>query len=133
MHQVDGEVDPVISGVLSGWTNWCQGSKDPFYRIDQAPAVRRNQHAAVVASLLIEGTDGMFGAFATDGRDGQTEAAGAIVDGGSADRMRANGIDPIVALERFDSHTALEASGDLLVTGPTGTNVADLWIAGSAD
>ncbi len=91
----------------------------------------RNQHAAVVASILIEGTDRIFGAFATDGRDGPTDAAGAIVDGGSTERMRARGVDPIVALQRFDSHTALEASGDLLVTGPTGTNVADLWIAGS--
>lgn len=91
----------------------------------------RNQHAAVAASVLIEGTDRIFGAFATDGRDGQTEAAGAIVDGGSAARMRANGIDPTTALERFASNAALEASGDLLVTGPTGTNVADVWIAGS--
>jgi len=33
--EVDGVVEPVVSGVLSGWTNWCQGSKDPFYRIDQ--------------------------------------------------------------------------------------------------
>lgn len=36
--EVDGEVEPVISGVLSGWTNWCQGSKDPYYRIDQKSA-----------------------------------------------------------------------------------------------
>lgn len=36
--EVDGAVEPVVSGVLSGWTNWCQGSKDPFYRVDQQTA-----------------------------------------------------------------------------------------------
>jgi hypothetical protein len=37
--QRNGIVEPVVSGVLSGATNWCQGSKDPYYRIDQ-PAAR---------------------------------------------------------------------------------------------
>ncbi|HSS63356.1 MAG TPA: hypothetical protein VLS27_02920, partial [Gammaproteobacteria bacterium] len=36
--ELGGAVEPVISGVLSGWTNWCQGSKDPYYRIDQDSA-----------------------------------------------------------------------------------------------
>ncbi|MDH3315739.1 MAG: trypsin-like serine protease [Gammaproteobacteria bacterium] len=36
--EIGGQVEPVISGVLSGWTNWCQGSKDPYYRIDQQSA-----------------------------------------------------------------------------------------------
>jgi glycerate 2-kinase len=90
----------------------------------------RNQHAALVAGLLVEGTDVVFGAFGTDGVDGGSSAAGAIVDGCSVGRMRAAGVDPLRALEDFDSSAALAASGDLVITGPTGTNVADLWVVG---
>ncbi len=64
----------------------------------------------------------------TDGRDGPTDAAGGIVDSGSLMRMRDADVEPSVWLEENDSHGALEASGDLLVTGPTGTNVADLMV-----
>lgn len=64
----------------------------------------------------------------TDGRDGPTEAAGGLVDETSAARMRAEGIDPEALLANNDSNTALAASGDLLMTGATGTNVADVQI-----
>ncbi|KAA9009363.1 glycerate kinase type-2 family protein [Histidinibacterium aquaticum] len=64
----------------------------------------------------------------SDGIDGPTDAAGGIVDAGSLDRMRAAGVDPEEALARNDSYHALKASGDLLITGPTGTNVADLGL-----
>ena len=83
----------------------------------------RNTHAALLAASRLADTDFVFGAFATDGIDGNTRCAGAIVDGGSLDR----GGDPAPALQRYDSATYLERSGDLLVTGPTGTNVADIW------
>lgn len=64
----------------------------------------------------------------TDGRDGPTEAAGGMVDGQSAARMRAAGKDPVALLANNDSNAALAASGDLLVVGATGTNVADVQI-----
>jgi glycerate 2-kinase len=90
----------------------------------------RCQEAALAAALAIDGsTDILFGAFATDGVDGPTNAAGAVVDGGTVARIRAAGIDPEAALAANDSHRALDASGDLVTTGPTGTNVSDLWIA----
>jgi len=90
----------------------------------------RNTEAALAAALMLDGTDDVvFGAFATDGVDGSSGAAGAVVDGGTAGRIRAGGIDPARALEMNDSATALSASGDLVVTGPTGTNVADLWVS----
>lgn len=90
----------------------------------------RNTEAALATALVIEGRDDLvFGAFATDGVDGPTEAAGAIVDGGTTARIRAAELDPVLALDRNDSYSALEAAGDVVVTGPTGTNVADLWIA----
>ena len=64
----------------------------------------------------------------TDGRDGPTEAAGGLVDPGTLPAIRAGGIDPAEALARNDSGTALGAGGGLLVTGATGTNVADLQV-----
>lgn len=84
----------------------------------------RNTHAALLAATKIAGTDSVFGAFATDGIDGNTRCAGAIVDGDSLQR----GGDPASALNRSDSATYLEESDDLMVTGPTGTNVADIWV-----
>lgn len=90
----------------------------------------RNTEAALAAALELDGRDDVvFGAFATDGVDGSSGAAGAIVDGGTAERIRRGGLDPADALEANDSATALEMSGDLVVTGPTGTNVADLWVS----
>ena len=84
----------------------------------------RNTHAALLAARRISGTDQVFGALATDGVDGSSQAAGAIVDGGTLGR----GGDPSASLEEFDSATYLDRSGDLVITGPTGTNVADLWL-----
>lgn len=87
----------------------------------------RNQEFALSAALGIDGVPGVaLLSLGTDGRDGPTDAAGGLVDGGTAARIRAAGLDPEEALAQNDSYTALKAAGDLLVTGPTGTNVADL-------
>lgn len=64
----------------------------------------------------------------TDGRDGPTDAAGGIVDAGSTSWIRNCGHEPAALLENNDSYAALKLSGDLLMTGATGTNVADLQI-----
>ncbi|NVO58593.1 DUF4147 domain-containing protein [Rhodobacteraceae bacterium B1Z28] len=64
----------------------------------------------------------------TDGRDGPTSAAGAIVDAGTVGRIRNAGQDPVALLANNDSHSALTLSGDLLKTGATGTNVADIQV-----
>jgi glycerate-2-kinase len=89
----------------------------------------RNQHAALAAALALEGQSAVFAALASDGRDGLTEAAGAIVDGETCHRLRAGGLDPEEMLAECRSHDAMAASGDLVVTGPTGTNVADIWMS----
>ena len=90
----------------------------------------RNQHAALVAAgCLSKKQGGVFGGFATDGIDGASEAAGGLVDAGTVDRGRAAGLDRIGHLCRFDSSRYLQACGDLIVTGPTGANVGDLWLA----
>lgn len=86
----------------------------------------RNQEAALAAAIDLAGTRSVFVALGTDGVDGPTDAAGAMVDGGTVGR--AGGLDPLDYLARNDSHRFLEAAGALIRTGPTGTNVGDLWL-----
>jgi hydroxypyruvate reductase len=64
----------------------------------------------------------------TDGTDGVTDDAGALVDSETCARLSVSGIDVDDCMRRADSGTALGASGDLVHTGPTGTNVGDLVI-----
>ena len=86
----------------------------------------RNAEFLLAFAIAIEGNDGITALAAdTDGVDGSENNAGAVADGTTASRMRAAGIDPRVALANNDAYTAFNAIGDLLVTGPTGTNVND--------
>lgn len=64
----------------------------------------------------------------TDGSDGPTDAAGAVVDPTTLERARGKGLDARRALAESDSHSFFEALGDLVVTGPTGTNLMDLYL-----
>jgi hydroxypyruvate reductase len=89
----------------------------------------RSQHLAVAAAIHLEGTAAALLAAGTDGIDGPTDAAGGCVDGGTARRARAAGLEPAEALRATDSHRLLAATDDLVVTGPTGTNVADVVVA----
>lgn len=90
----------------------------------------RNQELAlhVATGAAKRGLDGdwVFLSGGTDGRDGPTDAAGGIVDADSLQRMIAAGADPAALLHNNDSYAALAASDDLLMTGATGTNVADI-------
>jgi glycerate 2-kinase len=92
----------------------------------------RNQHLALAAALELERRglhDASLLAAGTDGIDGASSDAGALVDAGTCQRGRDAGGDPGLSLERADSGTFLEAAGDLLHTGPTLTNVGDLVLA----
>ncbi|MEM9716931.1 MAG: DUF4147 domain-containing protein [Pseudomonadota bacterium] len=90
----------------------------------------RNQELALRVANLLDGVDRpwVFLSGGTDGRDGPTDAAGAIVDNGSLDRITSSSLDLQSELENNNSFAVLEASGDLLTTGGTGTNVADLHV-----
>jgi hydroxypyruvate reductase len=89
----------------------------------------RNQHCALAVARLIAGQgDLLLLAVGTDGTDGPTPDAGALVDGNTCARVACAGLDVDDCLRRADSATALEAAGDLVHTGPTGTNVGDLII-----
>ena len=64
----------------------------------------------------------------TDGTDGPTHAAGAFADGLSAARAREQRVDPRLRLDANDSHPVFAGLGDLIVTGPTNTNLLDLYL-----
>lgn len=86
----------------------------------------RNQELALAAALSLQGAPHVaFASIGTDGRDGPTLAAGALVDGAT---VRAP-LEAERALTHHDAHPFLESAGDLVITGATGTNVADLVIA----
>ena len=90
----------------------------------------RNQQIALTVATQITGRrDILAMAIGTDGDDGNTDDAGALVDGGTIDRGRDAGLDAFDCLRRADAGSFLEASGDLVTTGPTGTNLRDLVIA----
>jgi hydroxypyruvate reductase len=84
----------------------------------------RSTHAAVLAATRLDGEGATFAALATDGSDGNSGSAGAIVDGSTISR----GGDPSGHLAKSDSAGYLGTTGDLVVTGRTGTNVSDLWV-----
>jgi hydroxypyruvate reductase len=89
----------------------------------------RNQEFALVAARDIQKRKGMVVLSAgTDGTDGPTDAAGAFVDGTTDERARSQGLAPGAFLQNNDSYTLFDKTGDLLRTGPTGTNVMDLVI-----
>ena len=87
----------------------------------------RNQELALAAAEKIAGLDGVIlASLATDGNDGPTDAAGALVDGTTLARARTLGLDPGRSLADNDAYHFFEPLGDLLLTGPTNTNVNDL-------
>ena len=93
----------------------------------------RSQEFALVAAGDLEGVPGVaLLAAGTDGTDGPTNAAGAFADGNSWSRARERGVDPVVTLQTNDSWSLFRETGDLLITGPTGTNVMDLMVGLSA-
>lgn len=89
----------------------------------------RNQEFALAAALDIAGLQNVVILSAgTDGTDGPTDAAGAIADGTTLVRAQALGLNAAAFLANNDSYRFFEATGDLIKTGPTGTNVADIQL-----
>ena len=89
----------------------------------------RNQHLALAAAKVIAGHAGhFFMSVGTDGTDGPTMDAGALVDAETIERAKNHHFDALVTLKNADSGRFLRASGDVIRTGPTGTNVMDLML-----
>jgi len=102
---------------------------EPTVRVMRGGRGGRAQHLALAAALALGDLRAVVLAAGTDGVDGPTDAAGALVDAGLVARATAAGVDLRAALDRTDSHPALDALGALVRTGPTGTNVSDLVVA----
>lgn len=90
----------------------------------------RNQELVLAAALGIHGLSGVaIASVGTDGLDGTTDAAGAVADGTTVGRALKRGLDPEDFLENNDSYHFFKKLGDLIITGPTGTNVNDIIIS----
>jgi glycerate 2-kinase len=89
----------------------------------------RNQEFVLACGMEIAGWEGaaVFSA-GTDGTDGPTDAAGAFADWRMVERAHERGLDPSVALQENDAYPFFERLGDLIITGPTNTNVMDIRI-----
>ena len=89
----------------------------------------RNQELALAAAVKITGSgEVVVGSFATDGIEGGTDAAGALADGSTITRGLKFGMDPEEYLRSNDSYHYFSRLEDLVITGPTGTNVNDIMI-----
>lgn len=139
-HRLVGDVADAASLILAAGTATQPGQMPIGLLFGGETTVRlrgkgrggRNQELALrvaagaEAAGLAEGW--VFLSGGTDGRDGPTDAAGGLVDGGTIARIRAAKQDPATLLENNDSYAALAAADDLLITGATGTNVADVQV-----
>ena len=89
----------------------------------------RCQEFALAAALEVHGVRGLTVlAAGTDGTDGPTDAAGAVADGETVQRAGAVGVDPRQCLMENDSHRVFAGLGDLVVSGPTASNLLDLYV-----
>lgn len=89
----------------------------------------RCQEFALACALEMDGMEGVVAlAAGTDGTDGPTDAAGAVADGDTVRRARDHGLDPAERLRANDSHPLFRALGDLVITGPTNTNLLDVYL-----
>ncbi|OGD58199.1 hypothetical protein A3K78_01130 [Candidatus Bathyarchaeota archaeon RBG_13_52_12] len=86
----------------------------------------RNQEVALGGARLISGLPCLIASLATDGLDGPTDSAGAIIDGATFDKANQNNLSVEAILKENNAYLFFDRLGDLLITGPTGTNVNDL-------
>jgi glycerate-2-kinase len=114
----------------SGKAPWALvGGGETVVTVTGPGAGGRNQEFALSVALGVQGTRGIvFGSIATDGIDGPTDAAGAVADGDTVTRGRRKGLQARDYLTRNDSYAFFGKLGDLIMTGPTGTNVNDIFV-----
>lgn len=103
---------------------------EPTVKVEGKGQGGRAQEFALAAALSLQGVSGVWVAgVGTDGRDGPTDVAGAVVDGRTVRRGRRKARNGIDYLRRHDSYTFFKNVGGHIVTGLTGTNVNDLYLA----
>ena len=102
---------------------------EPTVKVTGSGLGGRNQHLALYCALQLQGTKGITLLCAgTDGSDGPTDAAGAVVDGETAAKARAAGIDLQQYLNNADSYHFFKQAGGHIITGSTKTNVMDMMV-----
>jgi glycerate 2-kinase len=135
---LDGAVDMAAAGLMAALAAGPPGlhawSGETTMTLPAAPgAGGRNSHLALALSVALANVPSLEGTVvlcaATDGSDGSGGAAGGWADAAVIARGARLGLDARDALRRADSGTFLAATGDALVTGPTGTNVMDVVLA----
>jgi hydroxypyruvate reductase len=97
-------------------------------KVTNGGAGGRNQQFALYCAQKIVGKNITVLSAGTDGIDGNSPAAGAVVDGTTVEKARTAGFDPAAALKSFNAYPLFDALGDAIMTGPTGNNVRDLRI-----
>ena len=97
-------------------------------RVSNAGTGGRNQQFALACAQKIAGKNITILSAGTDGIDGNSPAAGAIVDGTTLDRASSRGMEPAASLITFNAYPLFDALGDAIMTGPTGNNLRDLRI-----
>ncbi len=97
-------------------------------KVENGGAGGRNQQFALACATKISGEKITVLSAGTDGIDGNSPAAGAIVDGSTIERAQARGLDPAAHLAGFNAYPFFEALGDAIITGPTGNNLRDLRV-----
>jgi len=97
-------------------------------KVTNGGAGGRNQQFALTCAQKIAGENLTVLSAGTDGIDGNSPAAGAVVDGSTVERAKAAGFDPAHALAHFDAYPLFDKLGDAIMTGPTGNNLRDLRI-----
>ena len=128
-----GEAREVGKKLAELAASWGQGARAFVVGGETTVTVRgagkggRNQEVALAAAQVLAGQPGIaIATLATDGVDGPTDAAGAVVTGDTFARAHALGLDSQAYLDANNAYPFFAALGDLIITGPTGTNVNDL-------
>lgn len=120
----------VLSHAVAGRPLCAIGSGETTVRVTGTGLGGRNQEFVLgaIRTMAQTATPAVLGSAGTDGIDGPTDAAGAMVDRSSATRAAALGLDAAAALSNNASYDFFKALGDLITWGPTGTNVGDIHV-----
>lgn len=130
-HAAARQLEAVLARARGAARPFCAvSSGETTVRVKGGGRGGRNQEFALASAVGLGGLGGVAAAASvgTDGVDGPTDAAGAVADTTTVERARAAGLDPGAFLDDNNAYAFFTALGDLLATGPTGTNVGDLQV-----
>ena len=131
--QVGGQLAEIVRRIIEDKTPVCPPAAivlggETTVTVKGSGVGGRNLEVALSAAQRIRGLDAVIATLATDGIDGPTDVAGAVVDGSTMDRAESIDLDAQASLNDNDSYTFFSGLRDALLTGPTGTNVNDIML-----